>query len=419
MTREQAAARETRADFEALDAADPLAPCRARFALPRGVIYLDGNSLGPLTHAAVDRAQAVVTREWGKGLIRSWNEADWINLPARVAAKVARLIGASADEVTVADSTSINLFKLLAAARGLRPGRHVLLTEAENFPTDVYVAEGLAELLSGSVMLRVVPRAELLHALDEQVALLFLTEVDYKSGARHGVAAMTRRAHEAGALALWDLSHSVGALPIDLRGAGADLAVGCGYKYLNGGPGAPAFLYVAKPWHEAIHPVLSGWMGHARPFDFALGYQPASGIARFQAGTPSVIALSILDSALDEFEGVSLDAVRAKSSALSEAFIRLVESRCAGHGLTLASPRDATQRGSQVSFRHAHGYPIMQALIARGVIGDFRAPDLLRFGFAPLYVRHVDVWDAVAVLEAVLTSGEWRDPRFASVATVT
>lgn len=410
---------EARADFEARDATDPLAPARARFMLPEGVIYLDGNSLGPLSHAAAARARSTVEREWGEGLIRSWNTADWIGLPARVAARIARLIGAAPDEVMVADSTSVNLFKLLAAARGLRPGRPIFLTEAENFPTDVYIAEGLVDFLGAPAELRVVPRAELARALDERVAVLFLTEVDYRTGERHDMAALTKSAHEAGALALWDLSHSAGALPIDLAGAGADLAVGCGYKYLNGGPGAPAFLYVAKAWHEALKPALSGWMGHARPFDFAPRYRAGAGVGRLQAGTPPVIALSVLDAALDTFEGVSMAALRAKSIALAESFIALVERLCQGQGLALASPRESARRGSQVSFRYAHGYPVMQALIARHVIGDFRAPDLLRFGFAPLYVRHVDVFDAAHALAAVLKSGEWRAPRFAAVATVT
>ncbi|MGD9536627.1 MAG: kynureninase [Alphaproteobacteria bacterium] len=410
------------ADREAMaarDAADPLAFARARFALPEGVIYLDGNSLGALPRSAAARAADVVGREWGEGLIRSWNDADWIGLPRRVAAKLARLIGAEADEVLVADSTSINLFKLLAAALRLRPGRPVILSERGNFPTDLYVADGLARWLGAPHELRAVPRAEIAATLDERVAVLMLTEVDYRSGERHDMAALTRAAHEAGALALWDLSHSAGAMPVDLGAAGADLAIGCGYKYLNGGPGAPAFLYVARRWHEAIEPAIAGWMGHARPFAFEPAYAPADGIGRLLTGTPSVIAFSVLDAALDAFDGVDMAALRAKSVALTDAFIALIERRCAGHGLALASPREAAKRGSQVSFRHESGYPIMQALIARGVIGDFRAPDIMRFGFAPLYLRHVDVWDAVDTLAAVLDSGAWRDPRFGRVASVT
>lgn len=409
----------SREAMAALDDADPLAPFRARFALPDGVIYLDGNSLGALPKAAADRAARVVEREWGEGLIRSWNEAGWIDLPRRVAAKLAPLIGAAPDEVLIADSTSINLHKLLAAALRLKPNRPVILTERDNFPTDLYVAAGLARWLGPSRELHAVAKTDIAAALDARVAALMLTEVDYRTGERHDMAALTHHAHRAGALALWDLSHSAGVLPIDLAGAGADLAVGCGYKYLNGGPGAPAFLYVARRWQAAIEPIIPGWMGHARPFAFEPTYTPAAGIARLLTGTPAVIALALLDAALDAFEGIDITAVRVKSVALTDAFVTLVERRCAGHGLALASPRDAEARGSQVSFRHAEGYRIMQALIARGVIGDFRAPDLMRFGFAPLYVRFVDVWDAVETLRAVLDSGEWRAARFARVATVT
>ncbi len=409
----------SRAALAALDDADPLAPCRARFALPDGVIYLDGNSLGALPKAAAERAAHVVGQEWGEGLIRSWNQADWINLPRRVAAKIAPLIGARPDEVIVADSTSINLYKLLAAALRLKPDRPVIVTEVDNFPTDLYVAEGLVRWLDAPFELRAVERNALGAALDDRVAVLTLTEIDYRTGERHDMAALTRAAHEKGALVLWDLSHSAGALPIDLEAVEADFAVGCGYKYLNGGPGAPAFLYAARRWHKTIEPVIAGWMGHATPFAFGTDYVPAEGIGRFLTGTPSVIALSLLDTALDAFNGIDLRALRAKSIALTETFIALVEERCSGHGLVLASPREAPSRGSQVAFRHEQGYQMMQALIARGVIGDFRAPDLMRFGFAPLYVRFADVFDAVEALATILETGEWREPRFARLATVT
>lgn len=395
------------------------AATRALFHLPEGVIYLDGNSLGALPKTVAARVTHVVGQEWGEGLIRSWNEADWINLPKRVASRLAPLIGAAADEVLLADSTSINLYKLLAAALRLKPERPVIVTERDNFPTDLYVAVGLTRWLGEPYELRSVAKSEIAAALDDRVAVLMLTEVDYRSGERHDLAALTRLAHAHGALALWDLSHSAGALPIGLDADGVDLAVGRSYKYLNGGPGAPAFLYVARRWHAAIEPVIAGWMGHAHPFAFEAGYVPAAGVARLLSGTPSVIALSALDAALDAFEGVDMPAVRAKSLALTDAFIALVERRCTGHGLALSSPREASRRGSQVSFRHAQGYPIMQALIARRVIGDFRTPDMMRFGFAPLYVRFVDVFDAVGALGTVLDTGEWREPRFARVATVT
>ncbi|MSO69864.1 MAG: kynureninase [Alphaproteobacteria bacterium] len=402
-----------------LDHADPLASCRDRFSLPEGVIYLDGNSLGALPRAAAARAGRVVGQEWGEGLIRSWNQADWINLPRRVGAKIAPLIGAGPDEVIIGDSTSINLYKLLASALRLKPDRPVILSEVDNFPTDLYVAEGLVRWLGPPFELRMVERGMLSGALDHRVALLMLTEIDYRTGERHDMKVLTSLAHERGTLVLWDLSHSAGVLPIDLGAAEADFAVGCGYKYLNGGPGAPAFLYVARRWQETIEPVIADWMGHARPFAFNAEYVPADGIARFLTGTPSVLALSVLDAALDVFDGVDMKQLCAKSMALTDIFIALCEQRCAGNDLVVASPREVAQRGSQVSFRHAQGYPIMQALIARGVIGDFRAPDLMRFGFSPLYVRYVDVFDAVEALVAILKSGEWREPRFAQIAAVT
>lgn len=409
----------SREALAARDASDPLAHLRAHFALPEGVIYLDGNSLGPLMVGVRERVRQVVEREWGEGLIRSWNNADWIGLAQRVGGKIAPLIGAAADEVIVADSTSINLFKLLVAALRLRPGRRVILSERGNFPTDLYVAEGMARLRDSECQLRSVERTAIEAALDQSVAVLMLTEVDYRTGERHDVARLTQLAHDAGALVLWDLSHSVGALPIDLTRAHADLAVGCGYKYLNGGPGAPAFLFVARRWHAEIEPVITGWMGHVRPFAFDTSFAPAPGLARLLSGTPPVIALSALDAALDGFEGVTMRAVREKSVALSELFIALVEAQCSEFGFTLASPRVSEHRGSQVSFRHVNGYPIMQALVERGVIGDFRAPDIMRFGFAPLYLRFVDVWDSASALRDVVASGVWREARFARVATVT
>jgi kynureninase len=406
----------SREDCLDLDRADPLASRRDLFDLPEGVIYLDGNSLGALPRSVGPRLQAAVTREWGGDLIKSWNTADWISLPRRVGAKIAPLIGAGADEVIAADSTSVNLFKLAAGALKLRPDRRVILTEPGNFPTDLYILQGLRDFL-GDVELRVVEAGKIAEALDESVALLLLTHVHYKTGAVHDMAALTAKAHAVGALALWDLSHSAGALPVDLRGAGADLAVGCGYKYLNGGPGAPAFLFIAQALQAQFRTPLSGWMGHAAPFAFSDEYQPAEGVLRGLCGTPSVLGLTALETALDAFEGVDLVELRAKSMRLGDLFLDLALERCEGFGL--GCPRDAASRGSQVALTHEHGYPIMQALIERGVIGDFRAPDVLRFGFTPLYLRYVDVWDAVDRLAAVMASGEWRQARFNEVSAVT
>jgi kynureninase len=408
----------TRAACEALDRDDPLAHRRDLFDLPEGLIYLDGNSLGALPRNVGARLSQAVAGEWGRGLIRSWNSADWIGLPARVGGKIARLIGAEADEVICADSTSVNIFKLAAAALAMRPGRKVILSEPGNFPTDLYVLQGLAEF-AGDVELRTVPADQIAEALDDQVALLLLTQVHYKTGRLHDMAGLTRRAHEVGALTLWDLSHSAGALPVDLNACEADLAVGCGYKYLNGGPGAPAFAFVARRHHEAFRSPLSGWMGHARPFEFVDAYEPGQGLARALCGTPPVLGMTALEAALDAFDGVDMGALRAKSMRLGVLFLDLVEQRCAGHGFAVACPRDATRRGSQAALAHPEGYAIMQALIAREVIGDFRAPDILRFGFTPLYVRHVDVWDAVDRLVQVMDQGEWRDPKFHQKAAVT
>lgn len=406
----------SREDCLDLDRADPLAARRDLFDLPDGVIYLDGNSLGVLPRSVAPRLQAAVAQEWGRDLIKSWNTADWINLPVRVGAKIAPLIGAAASEVIAADSTSVNLFKLAAGALKLRPDRRVIVTEPGNFPTDLYILQGLRDFLD-DVELRVVEPGAIAEALDESVALLLLTHVHYKTGAVHDMAALTAKAHAAGALALWDLSHSAGALPVDLRGAGADLAVGCGYKYLNGGPGAPAFLFIAEALQGSFRTPLSGWMGHAAPFAFSDEYQPAEGVLRGLCGTPSVLGLTALEAALDVFEGVDLAQLRAKSMRLGDLFLDLALARCEGFGL--GCPRDASRRGSQVALTHEHGYPIMQALIERGVIGDFRAPDVLRFGFTPLYLRYVDVWDAVDHLAGVMASEEWRQPRFNEVSAVT
>jgi kynureninase len=409
----------TRAACQALDAADPLAAWRDRFALPHGVIYLDGNSLGPLPKATAGVLDDVVRRQWGQDLITSWNKHGWVDLPQRLGAKIARLIGAHPHEVIVADSISVTLFKLVAAALGLRPGRRVVLSERGNFPTDLYVAQGLGDLLGERVEVRLVARAELEPALDEDTAVLMLTHVDYRIGRIHDMGRLTRAAHETGALVLWDLAHSAGAVPLDLHGAGADLAVGCGYKYLNGGPGAPAFLFVAERWHEQIRQPMTGWFGHAQPFAFDPAYRPAAGITRFLAGTPPILSMKALEAGVDLLLDVDPRHLRQKSVALTEIFIRLIEERCRPFDFAIASPRSGEERGAQVALRHGDGYPIVQALIARGVIGDFRAPDLLRFGFAPLYVRFVDVWDAVDALVTVMSGRIWDQPAYQQRAAVT
>jgi kynureninase len=408
----------TRTDAERLDAADPLASFRDRFVLPEGLVYLDGNSLGALPKAAAERLAGVVSREWGEGLIRSWNDAGWIDLPRRVGDKIARLVGAAPGEVVCADSTSVNLFKVLAAALALRPDRRTILSEEGNFPTDLYVSEGLTRLLGRGHRVRLVPKTDLRAALDDDVAVLLLTHVDYRTGERHDLPALTRAAHEAGALAIWDLAHTAGAMPVDLHAADADLAVGCGYKYLCGGPGAPAFLWVPQWLQGSFSQPLSGWLGHAAPFAFEPSYRPAEGISRFLCGTPPILSMSTLDAALDLLLEADLELVRAKSESLTSFFVDAVEEACGG-AVRLVSPREAARRGSQVSFAHPDGYAVMRALIARGVVGDFRAPDVLRFGFAPLYVRFVDTWDAARALADVLSSRVHERPEFRRVAAVT
>jgi len=407
-----------RTAFRRLDASDPLRHFRDRFALPDRVIYLDGNSLGALPRATLPRLAELARAEWGRDLITSWNRHGWIDLPVRVGDKIARLIGAAAGEVLVADSTSVNLFKLLSAALDLVPDRTVVLSDRGNFPTDLYIAQGLVAARGGGRALRLVDETAVVDAIDPSTAVVMLTHVNYRSGRLHDLAAVTAAAHRAGAMMLWDLSHSAGAMPIALGVAGADLAVGCGYKYLNGGPGAPAFLYIARRHQARIRPPLSGWMGNGAPFGFDPDYRPAAGIARNLCGTPPILSLAALEVGVDLMLEADLAHVRAKSVALGERFAALVEARCPGT-FDLASPPDAAKRGSQVCLRHPHGYAIVQALIARGVIGDFRAPDILRFGFAPLYLRYVDVWDAVEQLADVMATRAWDAPEFRTRATVT
>ncbi len=408
----------TRQDCLDRDAADPLGTVHERFSLPEGLIYLDGNSLGALPVAAANAVRDAVDRQWGGDLIASWNKHGWIGLPQKVGGKIARLIGAEADEVVAADSVSVNLFKLAAAAVGARSGRRVVLTEGGDFPTDLYILQGLAGMMP-DVELRVVEPGGIEAALDERVAVVLLSHVHYRSGKVRDMAGLSAAIREVGALSLWDLSHSAGVLDVDLTRDGADLAAGCGYKYLNGGPGAPAYLFVARRHQTALRNPLSGWMGHARPFDFVDDYAPAAGIDRWLCGTPPILSLTALNAALDAFDGVQIAAARAKAGALGDLFIERVEARCAGKGLVLASPREAAARGGQVSFTHPNGWAVMQNLIARGVIGDFRAPDVIRFGFAPLYVGRKDVWDAVDVLGEILDTQSWQDARYQTVAAVT
>ncbi len=409
----------TDADIAALDAADPLADFRDAFDLPDGIVYLCGNSLGPPPRDAGARLARVTNEQWGAHLVRGWTEDGWIDLPQRVGNKIAQLIGAEPGEVAIADSTSVNLFKLLAAACGLRPGRSTILSQADNFPTDLYIAQGLAGLSGDHLELRTVPASEIAEAIDEDTAVIMLSHVDYRTGALLDMAALTAAAHEKGALALWDVAHSAGALPVDLNGANADLAVGCGYKYLNGGPGAPAFLFVAERHQDQARSPLTGWMGHAAPFEFSPDYRPADGVSRFLCGTPVVLAIAALEVGIDLALAVDAAALRQKSQALGDLFIAHVDPLCADGELAVASPRSAAARGSQVCLTHPNGYAVMQALIERGVIGDFRAPDIMRFGFAPLYLRYADIAAAARILAEVLGTRAWDKPQYHQRAAVT
>jgi kynureninase len=426
----------SRADCEALDADDTLAPLREQFVHPPGVIYLDGNSLGLQPKATAARVQAVVEQEWGQGLIRSWNDAGWITLAGAIGDRIAGLIGAGEGEVMVADSTSINLYKALSAALSVQRqagrlaatsrGQPVILSQPDNFPTDLYIAQSMAEVQG--LRLELCPAEGLDERLADStaapVAVLMLTHVNYRTGFIHDMGRLTRAAHDAGALMLWDLAHSAGAVVVDLHGADADFAVGCGYKFLNGGPGAPAFVWAHPRWASKAEQPLQGWLGHAAPFAFDTAYAPAAGIQRFVCGTPPVISLSALACGVETVRAADalggMAALHAKAQALTELFIALVRTRCPGFGLELISPEDPTQRGCQVSWRSDDdAYAMVQALIARGVIGDFRAPDILRFGFTPLTLRFVDVWDAVSQLEDMLKTSEWRQPQFRQRQAVT
>ncbi|MBF5079303.1 kynureninase [Paracoccus sp. NBH48] len=388
---------------------------RAAFHLPDGMTYLDGNSLGPMPRAAADRVATMMADEWSQMLITGWNRAGWYVQPRKVGDRIARLIGAGDGQVVMGDTLSIKVFQALSAALALRPDRRVILSDSGNFPSDLYVAEGVARALGAT--LRVVAPEDVEAAIGPDLAVLMLTEVDYRTGRRHDMPALTARAHDAGALAIWDLAHSAGAVDVDLLGANADFAVGCTYKYLNGGPGAPAFIWTHPRHAEQAEPILQGWMGHAAPFAFDQEYRPAPGIERMRVGTPPVIALSALEASLDIWDTVDMAALRARSIELTEAFIAGVEAQCPD--LVLNSPRDPARRGSQVGFRHPQGYAVMQALIAAGVVGDFRAPDVLRFGFAPLYNDLDDVSQAVATLARILRDGSWDSAEFRRKAAVT
>jgi len=395
------------AEIEALDRADPLREFRAQFELPPGVTYLDGNSLGALSRRTRGRLASVIDAEWGRGLITSWNDAHWIALPQRVGDKIGRLIGAAPGQVLAADSTTVNLYKVLCVALQAHPGRRVILSERGNFPTDLYVIEGaIAQLGQGHELLLVDGTEDAIEgALAErgrEIATVVLTHVHYTSSRVYDMEHVTRTAQACGATMIWDLSHSAGVVPVQLDGCEVDFAVGCGYKHLNGGPGAPAFLYAAREWQQRPWQPIAGWMGDARPFDFHAGYEPAAGISRYLSGTPSVIALSALESSVDLILEAPMAEIRRKSVALGDLFVDLVERHCAGMGLELVSPRDGRLRGSHVSYRHPESYPLMQALIAAGVIGDCRPPDLMRFGFAPLYLSYADIWQAVMRLAEIL-----------------
>jgi len=393
------------------------AATRCLFHLPPGVIYLDGNSLGPLPRAVEPRLLAAVNAEWGDRLIRAWNDSGWMTMPRRVGDRVGQLIGAEPGSVVMGDTLSLKVYQALASALDLNPERRIVLSDSGNFPTDLYMAEGLLASLGRDHELKVVAPDEVEQSIDESIAVLMLTEVDYRTGRRHDMPALIRKAHAAGAVVIWDLAHSAGALPVDLAGADADFAVGCTYKYLNGGPGAPAFIYVAPRLADRVRPALSGWMGHEAPFAFDLSYRPGAGIERMRVGTPPILALAALDAALDVWDGVDMADVRHASLALADLFIAEVERRCPD--LTLASPRDGAMRGSQVSFRHPDGYAIMQALIARGVIGDFRAPDILRFGLTPLYIGADDIVAAVDIMQQVMDGGLWDMPAYRTKGLVT
>ena len=399
------------------DADDPLRHARARFDLPDGVVYLDGNSLGALPVTTATQLETCLREQWGRDLIRSWNTHQWVNFPRRIGDKIAHLLGAAPGEIVATDSTSVNIFKLLAGALSLpdireNPKRRVILSETGNFPTDIYMAQGLNELLKHHYELKLVPADQLADALDDTIAVALITQVDYCTGHLHDMAAMNSKAQQAGTHIVWDLSHSAGAVPVALAASGTEMAVGCGYKYLNGGPGAPAYLYVTRALQKNFATPLAGWFGHQAPFAFTPTYVAAPGIERFLCGTPSVLAMQALDCGLDTFANIEMSAIRKKSLALSDLFWLLMDQHCAADGFTCIAPREHALRASHLSFAHDHAYEIMQAIIDRGVIGDFRQPNLLRFGFTPLYTRYIDVWDAVITIRDVMQTGAWQAEKY-------
>ena len=392
-------------------------PRKDLFDIPQGVIYLDGNSLGPLPKGATDRAAKTLQAEWGQELIRAWNTSGWMDLPRKVGDRIARLVGAPEGSVATGDTLSIKVYQALAAALRMRPDRRVILSDNGNFPSDLYMAQGLIDTIDKGYKLQTPSPEDVAEAITEDVAVVMLTQVDYRSGRMHDMKVITEKARAAGAVMIWDLAHSAGALPVDLSGSNPEFAVGCSYKYLNGGPGAPAFIYVRPDLATEVKPALAGWLGHDAPFAMELGYRPAMSTERLRVGTPPVVQLSILDTALDVWEGVDMSELRAASISLSETFIGEVEARCPA--LTLASPRAAGQRGSQVSFGFENGYAAMQALIDRGVIGDFRAPNIMRFGFTPLYLDQEDVVSACKIIEEVIKGNLWQNPKYHQKSRVT
>ncbi|MSP47881.1 MAG: kynureninase [Alphaproteobacteria bacterium] len=410
MTAEPAA--NTRTDCERLDREDPLRAFRDRFRLPEGLIYLDGNSLGALPKAAATRVAKTLDVEWGEHLVGGWLKDGWMALSEKLGDKIAKLIGADDGEVIVVDTTSVNIHKVLAAALLMRPERRTLLTDSGNFPTDVYMAQGLAEFLERQHRVKVVGEDEVEAAIDEDTAVVFCTQINYRTGRLHDMARITAAAHAKGALAIWDVAHTAGCVPIELNKIQADFAVGCGYKYLNGGPGAPGFVFAPKRHHDKVRQPLTGWLGHANPFEFGLDYRPAPGILQWRCSSPPILGMVAMEAGIDDLIEAGIEPVRAKSLALTGLLMRLVDERLAGHGFTPATPRAPERRGSQMAFHHKNGWPIMQALIARKVIGDFREPDIVRFGIAAPYVRFVDIWDAVEHLRDVMASGAWKKPEY-------
>ncbi len=404
----------TREDFIKLDTLDPIKKVREEFALPKDVIYFDGNSLGPLPKNTIKSLDSVIQREWGNGLIRSWNDENWINLPRNLGNQIAPLIGAKEGEVIVVDSTSVNLFKVLSSALMLNGNRKIIVSEAVNFPSDLYILEGVNNMFGESYERCLIDEGddEIEKYIDSSTAVVVLSHINYKTGRITDLNKITTFAHEKGALVVWDISHSVGVLPMNLHDLGVDFAVGCTYKHLNGGPGAPGFLFVHSSLIEKVSQPLTGWLGHIKPFDFEVEYQPANDINKFICGTPPIIAYKAIESGLEIFKDLSIIEIREKSIKLSEMFIQLMQQECTEFGFMLFSPKNSEQRGSQISFLHENAYFIIQALISHGIIGDYREPNVMRFGISPLYMRFEDVWNAITCLREIMQTGEWQSEKF-------